>query len=273
MRLSPLLSKLTDIARSAGDLVRLSYRTTLEVEFKGPNDPVTSADKAANALICNALASEFENWPIVAEESEPSCYGDYRSADCVFFVDPIDGTREFLDRTDEFVVMIGLVRGDRATAGVIHAPTSGSFWAGEDGVGAVQFQYGDEPTPIVASRTAALTDCHILVSRAHRTTWTSQQLNAIKPRTIQSLGSAGLKGAMVAEGKADAYLALGRAGRRWDVCALDALVTAAGGRVTDATGASIDYRAAKLVNDTGLVVSNRPLHQLLLDRLAASVVP
>lgn len=273
MRLSPLLSKLTDIARTAGDLVLRSYRTEIAVEYKGPNDPVTSADKAANTLICDALHSEFPNWPIVAEESDPACFGAYRSADCVFFVDPIDGTREFLDRTDEFVVMIGLVRGNRASAGVIHAPTSGLFWTGEVGELAAQFELGSELRALSASRTAALPDSTLLVSRARRSLRLSRQLDAVKPKSIRSLGSAGLKGAMVAEGKADAYVALEKAGKRWDVCALDALVTSAGGRVTDFRGQSIDYRAASLANDYGLVVSNGVLHELLLAKLSLLVAP
>lgn len=273
MRLSPLLSKLTDIARAAGDLVLQSYRTKVEVEYKGPNDPVTSADKAANALICDALHGEFPNWPIVAEESDPNAFGDYRSADCVFFVDPIDGTLEFLNRTDEFVVMIGLVRGNRASAGVIHAPTSGLFWIGEVGELAVQFELNSELGELFVSRTAALSESNMVVSRARRSPRLSQQLEAVGPKSIRSLGSAGLKGAMVAEGKADAYLALEKAGKRWDVCALDALVTSAGGRVTDLLGHCIDYRAASLANDRGLVVSNGVLHELLLAKLSPLVTP
>ncbi len=268
MKLSPLLKKLTDIAASAGDVVLRSYQTTYEVEFKGPNDPVTSADKAANSLICAALSSEFPNWPIVAEESDPETFRDFRSADSIFFVDPIDGTQEFLDRTGEFVVMIGLVKGERAVAGVIHAPTTGLFWAGEVGQNAFQFTRTDTPKPIVPSQTNQLTQCHILVSRARRSAHLLRQLEAIRAGTVRTLGSAGLKGAMVAEGKADAYVAPGRAGKRWDACALDALVTSAGGCVSDTDGRPIDYRGPSLVNDRGLVASNGALHQVLLGKLA-----
>jgi 3'(2'), 5'-bisphosphate nucleotidase len=270
MRLSPLLNKLTEIAAAAGDIVLQSYQTTYEVEFKGPNDPVTSADKAANSLICAALSSEFPNWPIVAEESDPETFGDFRSADRIFFVDPIDGTQEFLDRTGEFVVMIGLVHGDRAVAGVIHAPTTGLFWAGEVGQAAFQFMRNDSAKLIVPSQTNQLNACDILVSRARRSVRLLEQLDAISASTVRALGSAGLKGAMVAEGKADAYLATGRAGKRWDACALDALVTAAGGSVSDIDGRPIDYRGASLVNDRGLVASNGALHQVLLGKLADS---
>ena len=273
MTLTPLLSTLADIARTAGDLVLRSYRTNIDVEYKGPNDPVTSADRAANTLICEALHDEFPDFPIVAEESDPNAFGDYRSAERVFFVDPIDGTREFLDCTDEFVVMIGLVQGNRAMAGVIHAPTSGLFWAGEVGAMAVRFELGSDMERLSASRTSALGDSNLLVSRAPRSVRFSQHLESVGPRAVRSLGSAGLKGAMVAEGTADAYVALEKAGKRWDVCALDALVTAAGGLVTDLRGDSIDYQAESLINNRGLIVSNGRLHELLMAKLSSLLDP
>ena len=82
------------------------------------------------------------------------------------------------------------------------------------------------------------------------------------------MGSAGLKGACVSEGEADAYLAPSQAGHRWDVCATDALVHAAGGRVTNALGHAIDYRAPGLSEERGLVVTNGALHDPILERLA-----
>ena len=86
-------------------------------------------------------------------------------------------------------------------------------------------------------------------------------------RAITSMGSAGLKGAEVARGAVEAHVAPHYAGKRWDVCAADALVAAAGGRVTDAWGDLIDYRAPSLSNDRGLVASNGLVHDSILARL------
>lgn len=83
------------------------------------------------------------------------------------------------------------------------------------------------------------------------------------------MGSAGLKGAQVAQGSAEAYVDVEAATKRWDACAVDAVVTAAGGHVTDVTGAPIDYRADTLVNDRGLIVSNGLVHEAILERLSA----
>ena len=86
--MSPLLQILTDIAVRAGSLVMQSYRSSFEITFKGPNDPVTSADRAANEFICRELANNFPAWPIVAEESDPQTFAAYRRAENVFFVQP-----------------------------------------------------------------------------------------------------------------------------------------------------------------------------------------
>jgi 3'(2'), 5'-bisphosphate nucleotidase len=266
--MSPLVRQLVDIAVRAGDLVLQSYRTSFEIAFKGPNDPVTSADRAANEFICEELSKAYPGWPIVAEESDPGTFESYREADCVFFVDPIDGTQEFVDHTDEFVVMIGLVQNQRAVAGVIHSPVNGHLWAGELGEGAFRSSRNSAAVAITPSRVSELSQSHILVSRSHHFDRVNHPIEALGAATLSSLGSAGLKGAMVAEGQADAYVAPRRAGKRWDACAIDALVNAAGGCVTDAFGRPIDYRGSTLVNDRGMVVSNLALHRSILERLA-----
>jgi 3'(2'), 5'-bisphosphate nucleotidase len=207
----------------------------------------------------------------VAEESDPKRFERYREADNIFFVDPIDGTQEFVDRTDEFVVMIGLVRNRQAVVGVIHSPVSGHIWAGEVGVGAIRMVSGASAESIATSDVAELAQSRVLVSRHERFERRSDAVRALGEVALHSVGSAGLKGAMVAEGQADAYVAPVHAGKRWDACALDALVTAAGGRVTDVFGRPIDYCGASLANDCGMVVSNGALHSSILERLAASM--
>ena len=164
--------------------------------------------------------------------------------------------------------MIGLVQHERAIAGVIHAPVSEHTWCGEIGFGAFRSLPHAALTAISASLVTELARSHILVSRAHRFDQGDAVIDALGAAEVRPLGSAGLKGAMVADGSVDAYVAPRRAGKRWDVCAIDAVVTAAGGRVTDATGCPIDYRGPSLVNDHGVVVSNLALHQDILGCLA-----
>ncbi len=263
------LSILVGVAAEAAELVDRIYQTPFRVDFKGPSDPVTDADRAANTLICERLSLAFPGVPIVAEESAPETFSDFRSKERIFFVDPVDGTREFVLRNGEFVVMIGVVEGDEATAAVIHAPATRHVWVGLVGYGAFEITPAGERRPIHVTELGELAEARIVSSRSHRTPLLEQVLADLGAKEIVQQGSAGLKGARVAGGEADAYVAPHYAGQRWDVCPSDALVRAAGGRVSDAYGKAIDYRAEKLGQDSGFVVSNGKIHDALLARLAA----
>jgi 3'(2'), 5'-bisphosphate nucleotidase len=263
-----VIDTLLRISDRASAIVLDVYGTAFDVQYKGPSDPVTTADKLANEFICNELAREFPGVPIVAEESAPETFADYRRFDRVFFVDPVDGTREFVARNGEFVVMIGLLDGERPWAGVIQSPVQGLTWAGVVGEGAFALDAAGKRTPLVVSEQPALDRARIVSSRSHRSSELERALAAVGAAEVIVRGSAGLKGADVACAAADAYVAPSYAGQRWDACAVEALVVAAGGRVTDARGELIDYRAESLANETGVVASNTRLHDAILERLA-----
>ena len=261
-----LLDSLLEIAAEAAQVVLEVYDTPFRVDYKGPKDPVTLADRKANALICKRLRERYPGVPIVAEESDPESFSGFRKAENVFFVDPVDGPREFVDRNDQFVVMIGVLQGDAATVGVIDAPALHVAWGGAVGLGAWRFQ-GGQRTPIHVSQTSDLSQARVVASRSHRSDQLERALELIGAREAIAIGSAGLKGAEIARGGAEAYVAPGRAGKRWDACASDALVTAAGGLYTDASGTPIDYRSESLANTEGVLASNRLLHEALLERV------
>jgi 3'(2'), 5'-bisphosphate nucleotidase len=260
------LSLLRAIAAEAALLIMEVYGRPFDVEYKGPQDPVTEADRRANDLICERLEREFPGVPIVAEESDPRTFQDFREHDRIFFVDPVDGTREFVDRNGEFAVMIGLLEGSRAIASVIDAPARGEVFAGWVGEGAVRFADGKEE-PIRVSQVSRVNQGALVGSRSHRSPQLERALKALAPKEIRVMGSAGLKGTLVAKGDVEAYVAPGYAGKRWDACAADALVVAAGGILTDTHGNPIDYRAPSLSNDRGLLASNGHVHEELVRAL------
>jgi 3'(2'), 5'-bisphosphate nucleotidase len=261
------LEALCRIAGEAGLLIRDFYAAGFDVEYKSPGDPVTEADKAANALICQRLQSEFPDAAVVAEESPEETYQDYRRKERVFFVDPLDGTREFVARNGQFVVMIGLLVENTVQLGVIHAPATGTTWYGGAGFGAVRRDSDGTERPISVGKVQQPQDSRIIISRSRRSELLSDALRAISPRAIVPMGSAGLKGAQVAEAAAEAYLAVGGAGKHWDACAMEALVQGAGGSVSDVRGRALDYRAPGMELEHGLLVANPVLHAALLARL------
>lgn len=261
------LEVLVEIAADAAEVVAEVYATPFAVEFKGPADPVTEADRRANALIVERLTREFPGVPIVAEESRPETFANYAASNEIFFVDPVDGTNEFVERNPEFVVMIGLLEGNQATLGVMHAPALGIAWAGAAGKGAERVDAHGTRSPINVSDVAELGAARLVSSRSHRSVRLDRALASLGPREVYTKGSAGLKGTEVAEGFADAHVAPFYAGKRWDACAAEALIVAAGGRVTDAYGEPLAYRGAGLSNDRGLVATNGRIHDAILRKL------
>jgi len=264
------LDRLVDLAFEAAAVVREVYATAFSVKLKGPNDPVTAADVRVNELICRRLDTLYPGVPIVAEESAPETFAAYAGAERIFFVDPLDGTSEFVARNGQFVVMIGLVEGARPTTGVIAAPALGKAWAGSLGGGAWELGEDGSRREVKVSDVDSLGAASFVASRTHRTAELERALAFLGARETRMVGSAGLKGAEIATGAADGYVATGRAGKRWDACAVDALVVAAGGRFTDGRGRPLDYRMPNLANEDGLVATNGHLHDLVLERLAQS---
>lgn len=261
------LEALGRIARDAGRGIMRVYGSEFRVDYKSPGDPVTDADREANALICQRLQAEFPDAAIVAEESAPELYAGYQARSHVFFVDPLDGTREYVARNGQFVVMIGLLVGDIATLGVVYAPTTDTLWCGALGVGAFRVEADGAKIEISVSDVVAPEAARITVSRSRRSERLKGVLSQLGARQVVPMGSAGLKGSHVADGRADAYLALGPAGKYWDACAMDALVSAAGGQVSDTLGRPLNYRSEALDLKDGLLAANPELHRALLGRL------
>jgi 3'(2'), 5'-bisphosphate nucleotidase len=253
------------VAREASVVVARIYATNFSVDYKGPADPVTQADREANALIVTRLAEAFGPVPIVAEESDESAFAGWTGAARAFFVDPLDGTLEFVARNGDFVVMIGLAEKGRPVAGVVVAPAVGLAWAGADSIGAFEVAADGSRQAIHVTDTAVLSKANVVISRSHPSERLQQLIERLGVERATPRGSAGLKATDVASGRADFYLHPSQAGKRWDTCAPEAIVTAAGGLCTDAWGAPIDYNGPELANLKGFLASNGKLHQAVLD--------
>lgn len=253
-----------EVALEAATLVMGVYAAPFDVEFKAKDDPVTVADKESNALICHRLARAFPGIPVVAEESDPLAYAGFAASEAAWFVDPIDGTREFVARNGEFAVMIGLAEHGRATVGVIVAPAWGRAFVGVVGEGAWEVSPSGARTAIHVSSREAVAGATFLVSRWRSPDRVAGFVASLAGRPAVPHGSAGLKGVLVALGEADVYVQPGRAGMRWDACATDALVRAAGGELTELDGAELDYRNGEIGNERGLLATNGKLHRAVV---------
>lgn len=256
-----------EAAREAARIVLDVYRQEFAVEFKQKDDPVTRANRESNAFLCERLSAAFPEIPIVAEESDPSTYAGFSSKGACWFVDPLDGTREFVARNGEFAVMVGLAEQGRATLGVILAPAWGRAFVGIVGEGAWEVDEQGVRRPIHVSSRSTLAGATVAISRWRTPAKLAQFGVSRGAHAPLQHGSSGLKGVLVATGERDVYVQPGMAGMRWDACATEGLVRAAGGECTDAHGSPFDYLTPDLTNRRGLVATNGRLHAEVLDAL------
>lgn len=267
-----VLTKLLVAARGASELVMRVYaEKDVGEELKGPNDPVTRADKEANAFILGSLGASLPGIPIVAEESDPSTFQGFGSADAVLFVDPVDGTRDFIAKNGEFCVMIGLAEAGRATVGVVLCPDfrgSRRTYVGAEGIGAFLLGDDDSRTPLVLSTVTDFAQVRCAVSRFHRSRNVDEKLASLGCKELVPVGSSGIKGVLVASGELELYAHPSRGKvKLWDACPPDAIVRAAGGVFSDSKGVPFNYQG-ELTQGSGTLAANATIHAQAIARFA-----
>lgn len=268
------LEAVLEIAREAAQLIREVYVTPFEVEMKGPNDPVTRADREANALICKRLEERFPGAAILAEESVPESADEVTQLltnERVFFVDPIDGTREFADKIPEFAVMIGLTVKGRPVLGVVVMPEQGEALCGKVGAQTIAFRETatGERHPLRVSDVSESQAAKMMVSRSHRPPIIDPLAKHLGVKEQVPCGSVGVKVSRVVTADAEIYVHTGKGAKLWDTCAPEAILVAAGGRFTDLDGKLIGYTGPDISISNGLVATNAALFDRVVEAVAA----
>jgi 3'(2'), 5'-bisphosphate nucleotidase len=257
--LNEMLRTMIAIAEDAARFVLQAYtQGNFSVEYKSYNDPVTEVDRQANAMIVAALNRAYPAVPVVAEESEPSVYKGFAEHGGAFFVDPIDGTREFVERTSEFAVMLGFAEAGRAKLGVVVRPTPWCVYAGGEGSAFARL-HGRAEQPLVLAPDVAMGEARVCVSRSRSSGRVLQTLNRLGAHELVPIGSAGLKVIEVARGAAHLYAHPGEAGKAWDYCAPEAIVRAAGGVLLAGDGSELSYVEADPLRGRGVVCGREAL--------------
>lgn len=260
------MEQAADWVREAGALVLQVYGTEFEVRSKGREGPVTEADRRANDLIVARIREAYPADAVLAEESpdDPARLGNRR----VWHVDPLDGTREFVGRTGDFAVLVGLAVAGRAAMGVSFEPLSGRLLLAARGHPTMVEREGRRH-PARVSRTPPGGPIHLAASRSRLGPRTSRLIERLGVQEVSRVGSVGLKAGLVATGGCDAYVHPGWGTRSWDSCAAEVLVEQAGGRFTDTEGRPLRYDRRDTRNLSGLVASNGRLHEVILAALVA----
>jgi 3'(2'), 5'-bisphosphate nucleotidase len=225
------IQDIVTIAKEAGNAIMQVYKQDFEVEYKQDNSPLTLADKTANNIIENGLNQLSINFPVLSEEGKEIPYKNRKHWEYFWLVDPLDGTKEFVKKNDEFTVNIALIHKDTPVLGVVYAPALDICYWAKQGKGA--FKDGKKlPLKVKKQRETY----KIVASRSHMSDETQTFIDAIdtsKEKKLISIGSS-LKICLVAEGEADIYPRLGPT-MEWDTGAAHAIIQESGGSIKSYT--------------------------------------
>jgi 3'(2'), 5'-bisphosphate nucleotidase len=254
------------LAREAGHLVLKFHGADLEVERKAGDEPVTVADRNASELIVGELRDAFPDDVIISEENAD----DLRRlrARRVWYVDPIDGTKDFIRGDDGFCVMIGLCIDHRPAVGVIYQPLYDRLFAAATGGGTWLAAADAAPVQAHTSSVSELSDVRLVASKSHRGSNIDQVKSALGISSELNIGSVGLKLGVIALGERDLYVNPSSKTSSWDTCAPEALLVEAGGRISDIQGAPLRYDSEIIGHQRGLLASNGRIHDAAVERLA-----
>lgn len=265
------------LARAAGKAALAHYKSGVAVTYKeGGCGPVTAADQEANALIVEGLAEHFPDDAILAEES-PSSHAPSgrRTRRRLWCVDPIDGTREFIEQTGQFAVMLGLAIDGTARLGVVYEPVTDTLWQGvigEDGRrGAAEVHRAGTVRSLSVSRQDHPPEARMMVSPRGPGRAAHHVGEILGVHRTQALGSVGLKVAWLASGQAELYVCATDKVHEWDTCGPEAILRAAGGEVTDLFGERLRYNKEDTHVVRGMLASNGALHPALVAAVATAL--
>lgn len=233
-----LIRQLCDLANLAGKEIMEVYNGGFDVETKGDGSPVTVADQRAEALITRTIREEIsDKIPIVGEEAVSDGKIPEVGSEPFWLVDPLDGTKEFINKRKEFTVNIALIELGLPVFGVVHCPATGdTYWGSR--AGAFASIARNAPRPI-ACRQPDDDGIIALVSRSHRAPEIDEFLATLPIKKEISAGSS-VKFCRIAKGEADIYPRVGRT-MEWDTAAGHAVLRFAGGSVRTEDGAELGY--------------------------------
>ena len=285
-----LLAELRRLSWGAADILRAYARgeqpphgfpKALRVE-DGGEGPVSAADLAVNRWLLDGLSSAFPDadWTLLSEETakEQLTEGVPLEAEWLWILDPLDGTKDFLQGTGEYAVHLALVKGRRPVLGVVLLPEADELWIGVVDEAAWCEDRTGQRSPVRFSQRSELSDLILVASRSHRDERLEQLITALQLGGSRAVGSVGCKVATILRGETDLYISLsGRsAPKDWDMAAPEAVLLAAGGRFTHADLKELTYNTGDVRQAGCLIASHGKAHAALGEsaaRAMASIDP
>ena len=278
LNLNQIMALARPIAWGAADILMKYYQEPqdLEIRFKGGEEGnVTSADLAANDFILSQLKEIFgtDEFAYLSEETEDD--GDRLNHEWVWIIDPMDGTSDFIRRTDEFAVHIGLTYRQRPVLGLVATPARERLFQGVLGHGAYIETRDGVQQKIQVSAKNKLEQMVVVASRSHRNPQLESILHDLPKAAEIAVGSIGGKFAAIASGHADVYISVSgkSAPKDWDYCAPEIILTEAGGQLSHVDLSLLSYNNLELRQWGTIVASTGHCHSQICQISQQAIAP
>ncbi|OOF46365.1 3'(2'),5'-bisphosphate nucleotidase [Rodentibacter trehalosifermentans] len=259
-----LLNQVLLIAYQAGNHLQHFYQQHIDVQIKEDNTPVTEADLFVSQFLTEKLTALFPQTPVLSEENCHIPFEERQTWKEYWLIDPLDGTQQFINRTDQFSVLITLVRKNKPVLSIIHAPIlSLTYYAMAD-FGAFKKQ-GEQvkklgKNTVDFNRTSSFPTLRIAVGATTSQEKVRSMLSKDFAYEFVVLGSSSLKGALVAEGEVDCYVRLGQTGE-WDTAGSEVLLNETNGQIFDSHFAPLTYNQREtLINPNFVMVADKSVN-------------
>ena len=251
MNLKEFINPIVDLAITAGHAILEVYATDFDVQAKGDESPLTQADLASHRCIVAGLNALTPDIPIISEEEGLPAFAERSQWQRYWLIDPLDGTKEFVNRNGEFTVNIAFIDNGRPLLGVVHVPVQEKTYIGCEGHGS-ELRTAESVTAIRVAESSN-DPVRIVGSRSHRGSSLDAFLDKVGKSDMVPMGSS-LKFCVVAEGRADIYPRLGPTSE-WDTAAAQAVVEQAGGKVLELDGKPLSYNQKENILNPYFVVT------------------
>jgi 3'(2'), 5'-bisphosphate nucleotidase len=245
------LDTILETMRQASQEIMNIYNQDFQITQKADNSPLTQADQISHQIIKEFLEEHTPKIPIISEEDDIPDYSTRKKWKYFWLLDPLDGTKEFIDKNGQFTINLALIQDSTPILGIIQAPALDTVYWAEKGKGA--FKREKLTQKIQVRKNVSQKDLVAAISRSHLASEDKKMLEKYKIKQTIAMGSA-LKFCLLAEGKADFYYRFNPT-MEWDTAAGQILVEEAGGVVLDEHGKTFNYNKTTLLNGSFLCKS------------------
>ena len=240
------------------------YNSDFSSTLKKYKEPVTEADVRSNKILIEILSKT--EYPILSEESKDD--KKRLNSKKMWIIDPLDGTSDFIKKSEDFSIMVGFVKDNKPIMGIVYQPINNYLYIAQENCGAYLRKDG-KWLKLSVNNVNKLDICRAIISKHHLSEQEKEFLNKLNISSFTQKGSCGLKVAEICGGNTELYFTNTNKIKQWDTCAAYCLIKESGGEMTDMFGNNLKYNIKRLNHENGILVTNGVIHKEVIEKYKA----